>query len=600
MDVIHLARLVPEQAKKFGEKTAMRFRDYTDEKWKEISWVEFDRYVEWVASSLMVDGVNVGDRIGLFSQNKPECLIVDYSIYSIGAVGIPMYATSTTSQIEYIIKDAGIELVFVGEQYQYDRAYEAIKSDCGLKQIVVFDTEVRLAVTDDNSVYFSDFMQKGYIYDNKSKIKTIRSKAKDEDLANILYTSGTSGEAKGVLLTYGMYMEALRVNDLKLKFLSEDESSLCFLPMTHIFEKAWDAFCLNRGIRLDINLKPLDIQMVLVEVKPTCMCCVPRFWEKIHHGIYEKINSMPFFAKALFKRGIKVGKRYNIEYKRLGHKPPLRLRLQYFIYRKTLFHILKKKIGLERGVLFPVAGAKLSDELCTFFRSIGIPIVVGYGLTESTATVSCFYEIDYHIGTVGSMIDGIEVKIGDNNEILLKGKTITSGYYNKPEITKESFTSDGFFRTGDAGIIDEHGHLIITERIKDLFKTSNGKYIAPQQIESILCSDNFIDMAAIIGDGNKYVTALIVPALPLIPELASNLGIKSGNIEEMLKDRRMYIFYENRIRKLQKNMAGFEQIKKFSLLPSAFSMEKGELTNTLKMRRKIIIQHYEKTIASMY
>lgn len=600
MKISHLARLVPEQAEKFGNKTAIRYRDYTDGKWKDISWIELERNVDLLASSLLIDGIIHGSKIGLFSQNKPECIIVDYAVYSIGSVGVPMYATSTTSQIEFIIKDAGIKLIFVGEQYQYDRAYEAMRSESGLKQIVIFDTEVRLALSDDSSVYFTGFIQKGGITDKKAEIAALRSNVKDEDLANILYTSGTSGESKGVLLTHSMYKEAIRVNNIKLSYLSDNEVSLAFLPMTHVFEKTWDAFALSRGMRLDINLKPLDIQMTLKEVKPTCMCCVPRFWEKIYAGINEKIDSMPVFLKLLFKNAISVGKIYNLDYMRLGKVPPYRIRFMYSIYSRTLFHKIKKTVGLENGVLFPVAGAKLSDELCTFFRSMGIPIIFGYGLTESTATVTCYDRTNYHIGTVGSVIEGLEVKLGVENEILLKGKTITPGYYNKPEITAQSFTADGFFRTGDAGAFDENGHLIITERLKDLFKTSNGKYIAPQQIETTLCSDNYIDMAAIIGDGFKYVSALIVPALPLIPELALNLGIKSKDIEEILGDKKMYAFFENRIRMLQKNMAGFEQVKKFTLLPNAFSMEKGELTNTLKMRRKIIIQHYEKAIAAMY
>jgi long-chain acyl-CoA synthetase len=261
---------------------------------------------------------------------------------------------------------------------------------------------------------------------------------------------------------------------------------------------------------------------------------------------------------------------------------------------------LKNVIGINRGVLFPVAGAKFSDELCAFFRSIGVPVCYGYGLTESTATVSCFDDTHYYIGTVGSIIDGLHVKIGQDNEILLKGKTITPGYYNKPEINAAAFTPDGFFRTGDAGAIDEHGHLIITERIKDLFKTSNGKYIAPQQIESALCADNYIDMATIIGDGYKYVTALIVPVFSLMTDLANSLGIKSGDMETILKDERIYDFFDNRIRRIQKNMAGFEQIKKFTLLSVPFSMENGELTNTLKMRRKVILQNYADIISGMY
>ena len=600
MKIVHLARLVPEKAKKYGDKVAIRYRDYTDNKWKSISWNNFDRDIRYTASSMLENGMEKGSNIGLFSQNKPECLIVDFATYSIRAVGIPMYATCTTAQIEYIIRDAGIELLFAGEQYQYDRAFEALKADCGLKQIVVFDTDVRLAVSDESTIYFKDFLQKGYLAGHDNDVAALVESASKDDLANILYTSGTSGESKGVMLMHSMYMEALRVNDIKLYFLSDNEISLSFLPMTHIFEKTWDFFCLMRDIRIDINLKPTDVQMTLREVRPTCMCCVPRFWEKIYNGIQEKISALPSFLRALFESGVRVGKKYNMDYKRHGLRPPLRISLSYFIYSNTIFHYLKNVIGINRGVLFPVAGAKLSDELCAFFRSIGIQIYYGYGLTESTATVSCFDDTHYYIGTVGSIIDGLHVKIGQDNEILLKGKTITPGYYNKPEINAAAFAPDGFFRTGDAGAIDEHGHLIITERIKDLFKTSNGKYIAPQQIESALCADNYIDMATIIGDGYKYVTALIVPVSSLITDLANSLGIKSGDMETILKDERIYDFFDNRIRRIQKNMAGFEQIKKFTLLAVPFSMENGELTNTLKMRRKVILQNYADIISGMY
>ena len=273
--------------------------------------------------------------------------------------------------------------------------------------------------------------------------------------------------------------------------------------------------------------------------------------------------------------GVRVGKRYNIDYKRKGLRPPFWNRFQYFLYSQTLFKAIKKTVGLENGNIFPVAGAKFSDDLCLFFRSIGFPIYYGYGLTESTATVSAFDEIDYHIGTVGNIIDGLQVKIGADDEILLKGKTITPGYYKKPEATAAAFTEDGFFRTGDAGTIDSFGNLVITDRIKDLFKTSNGKYIAPQMIETVLCEDAYIDMVAVIGNEYKYVTALIVPVLSEIPKLGKTLGIESDDLETILEDERMYAFFEKRIRVIQKNMASFEQIRKFTLLPAPFTMETG-------------------------
>jgi len=600
MEILHLARLVPAQAQKFGDKIAMRYRDYKDASWKSISWDTFNRDVDRTAKSLIDSSIFEKDRVGLFSQNKPECLVIEFALYSNRAVCVPMYATSTTTQIEYIINDAGIHLLFVGDQYQYDRAYEALKTCPSLKQIIIIDTDVRLAITDVQSTYFKDFMQGGVLSKSDNELAERRKRADDTDLADILYTSGTTGEPKGVLLTHTMMIEAMRVHDLKIKPVGSNDVSMSFLPMNHIFEKAWDVFCLSKAIQIDINLKPSDIQMTLKEIHPTCMCSVPRFWEKIYHGIQEKINGYPKPLRVIFDRGVKVGKKYNLDYKRKGLRPPFWTSVSYFIYSKTLFGAIKKAIGLEKGKIFPVAGAKLSDDLCLFFRSIGFPIYYGYGLTESTATVSCFDDENYKVGTVGSLIDGIELRIGPNDEILLKGKTITPGYYKKPEATAAAFTEDGFFHTGDAGTFDSYGNLVITDRIKDLFKTSNGKYIAPQMIETALCEDEYIDMVAVIGNEYKYVTALVVPQFGKIQELAKTLGIETDSMEVLLNDERMYAFFENRIRKVQKNMAGFEQIRRFTLLTTPFTMETGELTNTLKLRRKTITEHYAGIIEGMY
>jgi long-chain acyl-CoA synthetase len=600
MDIIHLARLVPAQSKKLGNELAMRYRDYTNGIWVGITWTEFNLSVNYAAKAMIEYGILEKDHVGVFSPNRPECLIIDFALFSNRAVGVPMYATSTTTQIEYMINDAGIQLLFVGDQYQYDRAYEALKTCCSLKQIVIIDTDVRLAISDHESIYFKDFIQTGVLSKADQELVERRTRAEEGDFANILYTSGTTGEPKGVILTHSMLLETLRVHDIKLKVFGSHEVSMCFLPMNHVFEKAWDCFCLARGIRIDINLKPSDIQMTLREVHPTCMCSVPRFWEKIYNGIQDKVKSYPLPVRLLFKRSLKTGKRHNLDYLRNGIHPPFWNRFAYFIYNHTLYRMVKETLGLENGTIFPVAGAKLSDELSTFFHSIGFPIFYGYGLTESTATVSAYDKSGFSIGTVGSIVEGLQVKIGFDNEILLKGKTITPGYYMKPEATAAAFTPDGFFRTGDAGMLDENGHLIITDRIKDLFKTSNGKYIAPQLIETVLCEDRYIDMVAVIGNEFKYVTALIVPDFPEIPELAKSLGIESKEMKSILADERMYAFYEMRIRSIQKNMAGFEQIKKFTLLTVPFSMEKGELTNTLKIRRKVVTEHYQPLIDAMY
>ncbi len=605
MNIYHPSRLVPEYAARCGDRIAMRYRDYTDGQWKGISWKELNDRIDHLCAALLNFGIKEQEKVGIFSQNMPECIVSEFSIFSLRAVSVPMYATSTTSQIEYIVADAGIRMIFVGEQYQYDRAFEAIShGECGLKQFVIFDTNVRLQKNDDQSIYFKDFVHKGMLLNLQDSVEAKRSKCRDEDLANILYTSGTTGEPKGVQLLHSNYQEIIRVMDIKLLHLfDKNEVSMCFLPLTHIFEKAWSLYSLSRLIRVDINLKPLDIQQSLKEVRPTIMCNVPRFWEKVYSGIMEKIEAMPALAQKWVFHAVKLGKRYNLDYVRLDLKPPFWLSLRYNLYRVSLFTILKKAVGLENGKLFPVSGAKLSDDILIFMRSVGIPICYGYGLTETTATVASFDEKHFSLGSVGSFIDKLQVRIDDNGEILLKGETITPGYYNKPEINAKAFTEDGFFRTGDMGYINKEGHLVLTERLKDLFKTSNGKYIAPQSIEAVLCNDKYIDMVAVIGDQRKFVSALIVPAYEELKSLAEKLGIPdldADKLEDVLKDERIYAFFENRIRMLQKNMAGYEQIRRFVLLPKPFSVADGELTNTLKMKRNVIADHYKDEIEKMY
>lgn len=605
MNIHHFSQLLPSYAASHGERIALRYRDYTDNQWKGISWQELNDYCNGLSAAMLNFGIKEQEKVGIFSQNMPECITSEFAIFSLRAVSVPMYATSTTSQIEYIIGDAGIRLIFVGEQYQYDRAFEALSHPgIGLKQIVIFDTNVRLQKNDNQSVYFNDFIHRGVLLGLQEQIQARRNTCKDEDLANILYTSGTTGDPKGVQLLHSNYLEIIRVMDIKLLYLFTDEDvSMSFLPLTHIFEKAWSLYCLSRLIRVDINLKPLDIQQSIKEVRPSIMCNVPRFWEKVYSGIMDKISNMPLLMQKLVLRAVKVGGRYNLDYKRLDLKPPFWLRLRYGVYKISLFAYLKKVVGLENGKLFPVSGAKLSNEILIFLRSVGIPIYYGYGLTETTATVSSFDEKHFTLDGVGTLIEQLQVRIDDNGEILLKGKTITPGYYNKPEANAAAFTEDGFFRTGDIGYLNKEGQLVLTERLKDLFKTSNGKYIAPQHIESVLCNDKYIDMAAVIGDQRKFVSALIVPDYVELKKMVEEMNLRhldADNLDDVLNDTRIHAFFENRIRGLQKNMAGYEQIRRFTLLPNAFSMDKGELTNTLKMKRNVIAEHYKNEIEKMY
>lgn len=594
-----LSDLIYNQSEKYGERVALRFRDYSTESWIPVTWNSFSDFVRKAANSLIHLGVKEQENIGVFSQNKPECLYVDFGAFSDRIVTIPLYATSSETQVEYIIEDSSIEYIFVGEQFQYDVAYEVLKKDNTLKQIIIFDSEVSKKSDDLSSIYFDEFVSYGSDFKYDEEVERRIAQSTKDDLANILYTSGTTGEPKGVMLHHSCYEAAVPAHIERLKDMTGDEVVMNFLPFTHVFEKAWTYYCLCRGCEMCINLKPSDIQRTIKEIRPNLMCSVPRFWEKVYSGVQEKINSTKGIAKVIMLDAIKTGKKYNIDYKIAGKKAPLFLSMKYKLYDKSVYTLLKKTIGIERGSFFPTAGAAIPNAVEEFVHSVGINMIAGYGLTESTATVSCQWKDDYDIGSVGKLMPNVQVKIGENDEVLLKGETITKGYYKKPEATKNTFTEDGWFRTGDSGYFKD-GNLYLKERIKDLFKTSNGKYIAPQAIESKIVVDRYVDQIAVIADQRKFVSALIIPEYKLVEEYAKSNGIGYSSMEELLNNPKIIELFTKRIDALQTEFASYEKIKRFTLLANPFSMERGELTNTLKIKRNVLYTNYSKEIDKMY
>ena len=595
----HFAELIHRQAEKYGNRTALKHRDNATGKWLKISWREFSDKVMLTAKAMAEFGIKVQENIGVYSQNMPQCLYTDFGAYGNRVVSIPMSATNSPGQIEYIINDAKIRTLFVGEQLQYNNAFKVQKDSKYLERLVVFDPAVKMNPEDKTSIYFDDFLRLGDNAHAESTVKIRMTEAVPEDLATIIYTSGTTGESKGVMLPHSCYLEAMRIHDVRLPLVTDKDLSMSFLPMTHIFEKAWCYYCLHKGVTIAINQDPKMIQKTLPEIHPTLMCNVPRFWEKVYAGVHEKINSASPAMKKIFLDAIETGRKYNLEYKNKGIPAPCSLKLKFQFYNKTVFTLLKKVLGIERGRFFPVAGAPLSDTINEFLQSVNIPIAYGYGLSETTATV-CFYpEIGFQFGSIGEVMPGVQVKIDPgNNEILVKGKTVMSGYYNKPEETRKAFTEDGFFRTGDAGRL-EGNTLFFTERIKDLYKTSNGKYIAPQAIEMVMSGDNYIEQIAVIGDQRKFVSALIVPAYPLLEKYAGEKGISFESREELVKNKDIIRFIEARVEEHQKNLASYEKIKRFTLLPEPFMMG-CELTDTLKLRRPVVLQKYATEIEAMY
>ena len=595
----HLSVLIHSQAKKYGNRTALVRQDFGGSKWTNVSWNQFSANVKKVSNALLALGLKPQDKIAVFSQNCAEYLYTDFGAYGIRVVSIPFYATTSGQQVQYMVNDASVRLVFVGEQEQYDKAHN-IHSVCpSLERIIVFDRHVRLSMHDPEAMYFDDFLKLGEDLPHEREVEALWKEANDDDLCNILYTSGTTGDSKGVMLTYGQYTAALKANDECVP-LTEKDRIIDFLPFTHIFERGWAYLAISEGCTLIVNTDPHKIQQSMRETHPTCMSSVPRFWEKVYQAVRAKIDRSSGMQQKMFYKAWNIGKKYNVDYLAKGKRPPLSLRLEYAIANKTVLGLVRAQIGLEHPNIFPTAGAYVSPEVQEFVHSIGIGMVVGYGLTESLATVSCNHlDEGYTIGSVGQPINGIEIKIGENSEILLKGPTITKGYYKRPEQNKAAFDADGFFHTGDAGYL-KNGELYLTERIKDLFKTSNGKYIAPQMIEALLLVDKFVDQVAVIADQRKFVSALVVPEYGALEEWARARGIKFADRVELCENKEVNAMMMERIDILQQSLAHYEQIKRFTLLPHHFSMEKGEITNTLKLRRGMVNKHYKDIIDGMY
>ena len=595
----HLSRLVHDVAAKYGDREALIYKNFGGTQWKSCSWNQFSGIARQVSDALLALGVGEQENIGIFSQNSVQYLFVDFGAWGIRAVTVPFYATSSEQQIQFMINDAQIRFLFVGEQEQFDKAHRVFPTCQSLERIIVFDPAVKIPENDPSVMSFSAFLKLGEGLTRKEEFNRRQAAATMDDIANILYTSGTTGDSKGVILSMGQFHAAMEANHKDVP-VDENDRVMNFLPFTHIFERGWALLCITVGARLIVNTYPQEVQKSMREQHPTCMSSVPRFWEKVYQGVQEKIEASGSVQRKLFRHAAEIGRRHNIEYLAAGKQPPLPLHLEYELLNKTIFSLVRKELGLENAHFFPTAGATVSAHVEEFVHTIGLNMVVGYGLTESLATVSCDHlGQPYQIGSVGHPIQGISIKISDEGEILLKGPTITRGYYNRDDITRQSFTEDGYFRTGDSGYIKD-GELFLKDRIKDLFKTSNGKYIAPQMIESKLLVDKYIDQIAIIADQRKFVSALIVPEYKLLEEYARTHDIAFNSREDLCSDKRIIRMLTERIETLQQQLAHYEQVKRFTLLPQAFSMSRGELTNTLKIKRRVLNENYKEQIDKMY
>lgn len=595
----HLSVLIHEQAKKYGARPVLAFRSFGSLKWKTVSWNQFSMRVKEVSNALLNLGLKPQETIAVFAQNCIQYLYTDFGAYGVRVISIPFYATSSEQQIQYMIQNASVRFLFAGEQEQYDKAHRVAALCPTLERIIVFDPSVRISSHDPNSIYFEDFLKLGEGLPRELEVEERWAAAEEDDICNILYTSGTTGESKGVVLTYRMYRAALEANDRCVP-VDEKDRIINFLPFAHVFERGWAYLVLSEGAQMIVNTYPKEIQQSMRETHPTCMSAVPRFWEKVYVAVKERMDNSSAVQRKLFYHALSVGRKRNVQYLSRGKRVPLALEMEYRVVNRTILSLVRKQLGLEHPNIFPTAGAYVSPEVEEFVHSIGLNMIVGYGLTESLATVSCDHLGEpYTIGSVGRPIEGIEIKISDEGEVMLKGPTIMPGYFRRDTTNAEVFDKDGFFHTGDSGYLKD-GELFLKERIKDLFKTSNGKYVAPQMVEGMLLVDKFIEQISVIADQRKFVSALIVPEYDVLEEWAKENHIEFNDREELCRNRQVNAMMRERIETLQQRLAPYEQIKRFTLLPHHFSMESGELTNTLKLKRSVVNRHYQDVIDKMY
>ena len=596
-------KLIPEQRAKYGEREALRFRDYETQVWSSLTWNGFAEQIERAAGALFVNGVEEQGRVCLFTQNCPEILITHFAAFYNRAIPVPIYATSSKDEAAYIVNDSGATILFTGDQGQYDIARQIINDCPTLKFIVTLHPGVKRDKGDKTTLTWAEFLATGDKLGKEvtDQIEKRKQAGIPEDIMYLIYTSGTTGVPKGVMLMHSNMNAAMDAHIERFDYIDDKtDISLSFLPFSHVFELGWTMVCLCTGIRVAINYNPKEIQRAVKEVQPNYMCSVPRFWEKVYTAINDNLAHAKPVVRMMVKQAIRVGKTRNMKYARVGKKAPAFIEQQYQYFEKKVFKKLRGAIGVVDGKMFPTAGAMLSDNITEFLHAVGINICIGYGLSETNASVSFFKPGEWTLGTIGMPISSIQVKIGDKNEILVKGPTVMKGYYNKPTETAEAIDADGWFHTGDCGEIAPTGELILTERLKDLFKTSNGKYIAPQVLETLLGQDKFIEQVTIIGDGRKYVSALIVPDFEELKAYADKKHIEHRSIEDLVNNPEIHKMMESRINDYQKDLASYEQIKRFVLLPKAFTMESGELTNTLKIKRAVINKRYRPLIDAMY
>ena len=576
---------------RFGDHEFIRFK--AKDGWCSFSFVDVARRVRELALGLHALGISRGDRIAIWSENRPDWNLADLATLATGAVDVPIYSTQAPSQVEYILRDSGARAVFVSSTFVEDAL--ATKDHLpSLEFVIAFDETTAAAITLDGLI------SKGRVLSEEQPdlYETLWRGAGPEDLATILYTSGSTGDPKGVMLTHKNLNANVLNSQRWLQLNDQHELALTYLPFTHIFERsAWYLYA-NIGAVIAYAEGIDAVARNLIEIRPTAMTSVPRMFEKIYARILERGLSAGFPKRQIFLWSLAVGKRW-AEAKDRGERIGTLLAFQHKLADTLVFKKWREAVGGNIR-LFISGGAPLAPEIAYLFYAAGLPILQGYGLTETSPSISCNTVTRNRIGTVGPIMDGVSVQIASDGEILVKGDTVMLGYYNRPVENDEAFTSDGWFRTGDIGHIDSDGFLVITDRKKDLIKTSGGKYIAPQRLESLIKSSRFVSQVVVVGNARKFASALIVPNMELLSGYAQIKGIEYRDQRDLISNPRIVDLIERQVNKYTVELARFEKVKKVALLEKEFTTESGELTPTLKPKRAVIEKKYAPVIDRLY
>ncbi len=599
MDSQHLAVMIAQSAQQFAEQPAMRAYVTTSAGGENgrspltspITYREMFTRIRAVARALIALGVQPGDRIGIFAPNCPEWSLADLGILSARAVPVPIYATNTRHQAAYIIDDTKMTFLFVGDQAAYDKIQAIRDRSPSLRAVISFSNEVEL---DHADYHFSQFLQFGA--DAAVDLNGRLAEATRDELATIIYTSGTTGEPKGVMLTHANIFHQFKAMHGYFH-VGPGERSLCFLPLSHIYERAWTYFVFYSGAENTYLLDPKSVIAGMQAVQPTVMVSVPRLYEKIYATAHHNLEQGSALKQKLFHWAIGVGLRYQYRRKEGQSVGPI-LALQHRLADRLVLQKIRTIVGGPKN-FFSAGGAPLAPEIEEFFFAADLLVCEGYGLTETSPMVTFNTPKAFKFGTVGRPIVDCQVKIADDGEILVKSPSVTQGYYNKPQATAQAFV-DGWFRTGDVGQFDDEGFLRITDRIKDLIITSGGKNIAPQRIETMLAKDYFIEQLIALGDRRKFISALVVPNFAALEVHAAQQNIVWSTHEELVTHPAIIAFYRARIESQSEELASYEQVKAFTLLPTPFTQENGEITPSQKIRRNVVLEKYAALVEAMY